>query len=416
MIYLRLIKESFAFAFEALRVNKLRTILSLLGITIGILTIIAILTAVDALKGNVRASVDKLGTNAMFIEKWPILFGKDYPWWKFINRPLVTYADFQKLKPRLQTAEASTFFIDVSNQTVKYKNNSVEGAYMTGATYEFDQVYAFEITNGRYFTEVEAKAGRNLAIIGAAIATGLFKNEDPIGKEIKVAGAKLVVIGVIKKEGASILKFSDDDNSVIVPYNFIKGVVNVKSDRNHPHIMLKGKDGIPIDEVESEVHSVMRSIRRLSPLEEDNFAVNKITVLANQVDSLFDVLNIAGWVIGGFSILVGGFGIANIMFVSVKERTHIIGIQKSLGAKNFFILLQFLIESVALCLIGGAIGLLIVWLISVGASKALNMDFTMNMGNVITGVGISVIIGTLAGFIPAYTASQLDPVEAIRSK
>src|SRR5437899_11037576 len=196
MIYLRLIKESFAFAFEALRVNKLRTILSLLGITIGILTIIAILTAVDALKGNVRASVDKLGTNAMFVDKWPILFGGDYPWWKFINRPLVTFSDFEKLKPRLQTAEALTFFIDAGNQTIKYKSNSVEGAYLTGASHEFDKVYSFEIESGRYFTEAESTNGRNLAIIGSVIADGLFKNENPLGKEIKVAGAKLQVIEV----------------------------------------------------------------------------------------------------------------------------------------------------------------------------------------------------------------------------
>lgn len=416
MIYLRLIKESFAFAFEALRTNKLRTFLSLLGITIGILTIISILTAVDALKRNVRASIDKLGSNTMVIEKWPMLFQDDYPWWKFINRKPVDEKDYNALMPRVKTVEAAAFYTVTGGKTIKYKSNTVEGAYMLGVTHDMDKVYTLEIEQGRYFTPGESQSGKALAILGHEIASGVFKNENPIGKEIKIGNFKATVIGVLKKEGTSILNFTEDDNCVYIPLNFAKNIINPKDERNDPRIMLKGKTGIPEAEVEAEMKSAMRSIRRLSPQQEDDFAVNKITVLANQIDGLFAVLNMAGWVIGGFSILVGGFGIANIMFVSVKERTHIIGIQKSLGAKNFFILLQFLVEAIALCLFGGFIGMAIVFGLSTAATSLLGIDFSVNIENVITGVGISLVIGTLAGFIPAFTASRLDPVEAIRSK
>ncbi|MCO4294798.1 ABC transporter permease [Solitalea sp. MAHUQ-68] len=416
MIYLRLIKESFAFAFEALRTNKLRTFLSLLGITIGILTIISILTAVDALKRNVRASVDKLGSNTLVIEKWPMLFQDDYPWWKFINRKPVDEKDYIALMPRVNTVEAAAFYTVTGGKTIKYKSNTAEGAYMLGVTYDMDKVYTLDIEQGRYFTQNEANSGKALAIIGHGIAEGIFKGEEPIGKTIKIGAMKAQVIGVLKKEGTSILNFTEDDNCVYIPLNFAKSIINPKDERNDPRIMLKGKAGIPNEEVEAELKSLMRSIRRLSPQQEDDFAVNKITVLANQIDGLFAVMNMAGWVIGGFSILVGGFGIANIMFVSVKERTHIIGIQKSLGAKNFFILLQFLVEAIALCLVGGFIGMAFVFLLSIAATSLIGFDFSVNVGNIMVGVGISLVIGTLAGFIPAFTASRLDPVEAIRSK
>ncbi|UKJ06100.1 ABC transporter permease [Solitalea lacus] len=416
MIYLRLIKESFAFAFEALRTNKLRTFLSLLGITIGILTIISILTAVDALKRNVKASVDKLGSNTMVIEKWPMLFQDDYPWWKFINRKPVDEKDYNALMPKVETVDAAAFYTVTSGKTIKYKSNTAEGAYMLGVTYDMDKVYTLNIEQGRYFTQNEVQSGRPLAILGHEIANGIFKGENPIGKTVKIGATKAQVIGVLQKEGTSILNFTEDDNCVYLPLNFAKTIINPRDERNDPRIMLKGKPGIPNEEVEAELKSAMRSIRRLSPLEEDDFAINKITVLANQIDGLFAVLNFAGWVIGGFSILVGGFGIANIMFVSVKERTHIIGIQKSLGAKNFFILLQFLIEAIVLCLVGGLIGMAIVFILSFAATSLIGFDFSINIGNVIVGLGISVFIGTLAGFIPAFTASRLDPVEAIRSK
>jgi putative ABC transport system permease protein len=253
-----------------------------------------------------------------------------------------------------------------------------------------------------------------VAVIGDVLAKVLFPNQSPLGQTIKVRGAKVVVIGVFKKEGESILGGSPD-TQVLIPVNYARSLIDVNDDELDPQIMVRAKDGITNDELISELTGLMRSRRRLSPLEEEDFALNQTSLISNQFDSLFDVVGIAGWIIGGFSILVGGFGIANIMFVSVKERTNIIGIQKSLGAKNYFILMQFLFESVFLSVIGGFIGLLIVYLITLVAGDSVGMEIQLTSSNIILGFTISILIGVVSGFVPAYGASQLDPVEAIRS-
>lgn len=205
------------------------------------------------------------------------------------------------------------------------------------------------------------------------------------------------------------------DQNVLIPLNLARSLFDVESENYNPQITVRGKENIELEEVESELQGLMRSIHRLSPGAEDDFSLNKATILSNQLDIMFKMVNIAGWVIGGFSILVGGFGIANIMFVSVNERTNIIGIQKSLGAKNYFILLQFMFEAIALCLMGGALGLFMVYLITVLFTYGAGVPIALNVGNIVTGVSISVVIGAISGFWPAYSASRLDPVEAIRS-
>jgi putative ABC transport system permease protein len=202
---------------------------------------------------------------------------------------------------------------------------------------------------------------------------------------------------------------------VLLPINFVKDIIDVQSDNYQPQIVVRGKAGVSVDELQSELHMLMRSIRRQSPNQEDSFSLNETTMISNQLAQLFGILDIAGAIIGGFSILVGGFGIANIMFVSVKERTNIIGIQKSLGAKNYFILLQFLIESILLCLMGGLIGLGMVYLATLAVEGAAHIKIVLDMSNIIWGIGISVTIGLISGIIPAYFASRLNPVEAIRS-
>lgn len=415
MLFLRLLKESFSFAINALVVNKLRTLLSLLGISIGIFTIITVFTVVDSLESNLRGSVEKLGNDVVYIQKWPWAFGSDYPWWKYFQRPSPSIQDFDKLEKRATNAEALTFTINISNQIAKYRNNTIENVEITAMTQNFDKVRTLEFEGGRYFTENESRSGRNYALIGHDIAVGLFGSMDPVGKEIKIKGRKLIVIGVIKKEGDDILN-NTSDNSVFIPVNYVRNLVDIRNDRFDPMIMVKAKANVTIDELANELKGSMRSIRRISPREEDDFALNKSSLISVQMESLFGVINIAGWIIGGFSILVGGFGIANIMFVSVKERTNIIGIQKSLGAKNYFILLQFLVEAVVLSIIGGAIGLLVVYLCTLLATFVFDFNLSLSMGNIILGLFVSAIIGVISGFVPAYSASQLDPVEAIRAK
>lgn len=415
MLFLRLLKESFVFAFDALRQNKLRTILSLLGITIGIMTIIGVFSAVDTLRNNLQNSVEKLGSNTIYVQKWPWGGFGDYPWWKYMRRPVPKIRDFEKLSDRLQSADGIAYEIGIGDRTVKYRSNSVEGAQMGAASHDLYKTRVFNFSDGRYFTENESQSGRPVALIGASIAEGLFPNENPIGKSIKILGRRVTVIGVFEKEGEDMLDISAD-KYILMPLNFARNVIDLEDERYGPQITVKGKDGIAVNELESELRGLMRSVHRLSPREEDDFALNKSTILTAQLDQMFGIINFAGAFIGGFSILVGGFGIANIMFVSVKERTNIIGIQKSLGAKNYFILLQFLFEAVALCLMGGIIGLAIVYLLTILGRTLADVTIIVDSGKVVLTILLSTCIGLISGFIPAFMASRLDPVEAIRSK
>lgn len=413
MIFLGLFRESILFAINALVVNKLRTFLSLLGITIGIFAIITVFTIVDSLEQNLRKSVQSLGNDVVFVEKWPWTFGENYPWWKYMNRPEAGYDELDEILRKCNGAQSAAF-VASSQITVKYKSSSIENVTIICASHQYDKVKNFEISKGRYFADIESSAGRPVAIIGDVLANALFPNQNPLGQSIKVNGAKVDVIGVFKKEGESILGGSSD-TQILVPINYARSLIDIRSESLNPQIMVRAKAGVSNDDLIDELTGLMRSIRRLKPLAEDDFALNQTSLISNQFDSLFGVIGIAGWIIGGFSILVGGFGIANIMFVSVKERTNIIGIQKSLGAKNYFILLQFLFESVFLSLIGGIIGLFVVYLITLLAGDTFGMEITLSKSNIILGFTISILIGVVSGFIPAYGASQMDPVEAIRA-
>jgi putative ABC transport system permease protein len=415
MLFLKLFRESFIFAFDALRQNRTRTFLSLLGITIGIFTIITVFAGVDTFRGNLQTSVDKLGSKTIYIQKWPWGGFGDYPWWKYMQRPQPSLRDYEALKARVTTAEGLSYEVSLSNRTLKYKSNSVEGAEVKATSHDYQKTSNFDLSEGRYFTENESNSGSPVCLIGTDLAEGLFPNQTASGKDVKVLGRKVQVIGVFAREGEDLLGVSSD-KTLLLPLNFARNLVNVESDRYGPQITVRGKEDYKLESVESELTGLMRSIRRIRPVDDDNFALNKTTIISAQLDQLFGIVDIAGWIIGGFSILVGGFGIANIMFVSVKERTNIIGIQKSLGAKNYFILMQFLFEAIALCLIGGLLGLSAVYLGTLIATYGFDVKIVLDSGNIIRGISISVVIGVISGFWPAFSASRLDPVEAIRSK
>ena len=414
MLFFSLLKESIIFALHSLNANKLRTFLSLLGITIGIFAIIVVFTIVDSSENNIRKSIQSLGDNVVFVQKWPWTFGPDYPWWKYMNRPVPQYDELFAIQKKTKTAEAVAYRIG-ARRMVKHKSNIVENAVITGCSYDYYKIKSFEIPNGRYFTENEVNVGNNVAVLGNNIAEGLFPNiPNPVGQEIKIAGRKAYVIGVFKKEGESMLGNSMD-NQVVIPFHFAKLIIDIKSENSDPYIAVKAKPGITNAQMIDEMTGIMRGIRLLKPLADDDFALNENNLISKGFEPVFDIIGIAGWIIGGFSILVGGFGIANIMFVSVKERTSMIGIQKSLGAKNYFILMQFLSESVFLSLLGGVLGLFLTWLITLAAKGNIDMEISLSQSNIILGITISVLIGIISGFVPAYSASQLDPVEAIRS-
>jgi putative ABC transport system permease protein len=407
-----LFRESIVFALRSLAANKLRSFLSLLGITIGIFAIILVFTIVDSLEQNIRSSIKSLGNNVVYVQKWPWIFGP-YPWWKYINRPTPTYEEMLELQKSCNSVEALAFTVN-ARKTLKFGSYSIQNAVVEGISHDYYRIKSFELAAGRYFTRNETTAGYHFAVIGDRIAKGLFPSTDPVGREIRIGGLKATVIGVVKKEGESMFDNSMD-SKVIIPYLFARYLMDTRTDQADPTIYAKSKANVPTAEMIAELTGAMRSIRKLKPKATETFALNEISLLTQGFDSIFDVLGTAGWVIGGFSILVGGFGIANIMFVSVRERTSLIGIQKSLGARNFFILVQFLGESVMLSTIGGAIGLLLTWIITAIGKSVMDLEITLSGANVVLGLTVSILIGIISGFVPAYGASQLDPVEAIRS-
>ncbi|MBW4889718.1 ABC transporter permease [Mucilaginibacter sp. HMF5004] len=415
MIFLKLFAESFVFAMDALRQNKLRTTLSLLGITIGIFSIIAVFSAVDTLSDNLNKSVSKLGSNTIFIQKMPWIFEDDFPWWKYNQRPALKIRDMEELENRMQTAQGIYYQSWLANRTIKYESKSVDNVTITAVSINYNKTRPLEFQEGRYFTDNESRGGAPVAMIGHAVAEGLFLDASLAeGKMIKIFGRNVRVVGVYVKEGDDPLGISHD-NVITLPINFAQQLIDVESDRYDSQIVVKGHEGISEAAVESELEGAMRSIRRIQPNQEDNFAINKSTMISDQFDQVFKVLHTVGFIIGLFSILVGGFGIANIMFVSVKERTNIIGIQKSLGAKNYFILFQFLFEAISLCVMGGVLGIILVYAGTFAVKSAWDLQINLYLKNIIFGVSASVSIGIIAGIVPAWFAARLDPVEAIRT-
>ncbi len=415
MIYLRLLYESFRFSWAALTHNPLRTILSLAGVTIGIFLIIAVLTVVNSLERNIRDSFKFLGAETIYIEKWPWLNSPNYPWWKYFKRPQPIYSEYDYLKDNLQNHAGISIFAIRGNNTIKRGSNSIGGVNIYGTSGGHLDVFELSFDAGRFFSVQEFEKGENVVVIGKNTQETLFKDENPLGKIIRIQGHKYSVIGVLEEEGETLLNTPSNDENVLIPFKSLTKIFYSGKYRGvYSIIALKGKqEDIGLINLEYETKGILRNIRGLKPYEEDNFAINKPEMIANEIGKVFDVLTLAGAVIGGFSILVGAFGIANIMFVSVNERIGIIGIQKSLGAKNYFILFQFLFEAIFLSLIGGFVGLLLVG----GLTMIPLGSFVINMvwKNVILGVSISMVVGILSGIVPAAMAARLDPVEAIRA-
>jgi putative ABC transport system permease protein len=410
---IKILWNSLKMALQELKVNKLRTFLSLLGITIGIFCIIAVFTVTDSMENNIRNDVQQLGSDVIYVQKWPWGGGGEYPWWKYMNRPEPQYKELKWIEERVHSASASAFAFSAYSKKVEYLDDYMDGVEMMAVTQDFDKIQQPAIIIGRYFTGNEE--GANVVILGANIWDGLFNSaEAALGKVVQVAGRPCKVIGLLKKKGESLLGGINYDNSVLVPYMYGRTIVDERR-FGDPYVMVKATKNVSLVQLKDELRGVIRAGHRLRPKEEDDFSLNEITTLSSNLDGLFKAMNIGGGLIAIFALIVGGFGIANIMFVTVKERTNIIGLKKAIGARRSVIMMEFLLEAIVLCLIGGGLGLLIVYSGTLLASGSQSFVITLTTKNIILGLSISAFVGILAGFIPAFTASKLDPVVAIRS-
>ncbi len=413
LLYIRLLKESFSFALNALRNNKLRTLLSLLGVTIGIFSIIAVLAAVDSMDKKIKEDLSDMDMNTVYLMRFS--FGpSEIPRWKRDQFPDVTFEEFEHIKRNVNGVDKISFNLFTRNENIKYESKTVNSIRVKPSTEDFFDIEPLKIEQGRLFNAAESNSGSPVIVIGSEVATGLFENADPIGKKVRLYGQKFTVIGVLKKQGQN--TFGDSsDVAVFFPVNFLRRLYGDNNDMLTPAILIKPEKGIDIEEFKAELSQKLRVHRGVKTGEIDNFFMNVLSGFTDFIDNIVGQMNSIGWGISAFSLLVGGFGIANIMFVSVKERTNLIGIQKALGAKNKFILFQFLFEAIILSLIGGLIGMFLVWIIAIVLSNTLDFEFVLSASNMLLGSGLAAFIGLVAGIIPAISASKLDPVEAIRS-
>ena len=409
---LKLLKESFLFAVKSVIVNRLRTFLSLFGISIGIVSIISVFTVLDWMEKSIRDSISSLGDNVIYVQKFPWSFDPNLAWWDIIKWPSVSEKDYEAILKKSTRSDA-VCLLATQRVNLKFQNNIANDITVVAVTPDFENVRSFEIGKGRYFSPFESSSGKNVILLGAEIAERLFEDANPLGKNVTISGFRATVTGVFAKEGKGGIGDNGMDELVLIPMNFGKSFINLRNRFIDMQLMIKARPGTQVQELSDETIMILRAARRLQPDELNNFSVNKASLLSQGFDAVFAGINIGGWIIGGFSILVGGFGIANIMFVSVRERTNIIGIQKALGAKRSFILQQFLMESVLLSITGGMIGLFIVFLGTIGINYFFELEMHLTTGNTILAIFISGVIGIVAGYAPAYAAAKMDPVEAI---
>jgi len=414
-IYFKIALESIKQALSALATNKLRTFLSLLGILIGIFSIIAVMSAVDSLEDNIKNGFSELGSDVIYIDKMPWNEDPNQNYWKYMKRPDPDIRDYDAITEKSKLTEFANFCIFNGGKTIKYGSNSISQAFIMGSTYDYLKQGTATIEGGRYFTPLEYDRGTNVLLLGAKIANGLFGNRSPIGEDVKFMGQQFRVIGVLEEEGENMFNFINLDEVIWISYETAKKYINVGNSRMVGEMLsIKAKEDVDMDELKGEITGILRAQRRLRPMEETDFAVNELSMLEQVIGPVFDMLNLVGIFIGIFALIVGMFSVANIMFVSVKERTNIIGIKKALGATKPIIVSEFLIESIILCTLGGTMGIALVAAVMRALNELTPLSFSLSWGNIIIGVAFSVVVGIIAGVVPAMQASNLDPVEAIR--
>jgi putative ABC transport system permease protein len=410
-IFFKIFGEGIVQAVQQLVGNKLRTFLSLLGITIGILCVISVLSAVSSLEYNIRSSFEQLGDDVIYVNRFSWGENPQENWFKIKRRPEPDFDDYEAIVRNVRSYEKVAFSSFIGRKSMEYKSDNVSNVILSGVTYDYQDIFQMTFDQGRYFSLSEYNNGTNAVVLGYEVAAGLFgEGGNAIGKRVKIAGRKMLVIGVLEKEGTDLINPVNFDQVAFISYYAARSLKTL----DEGDIQVKAALGVTNAQLRDELTAALRNERRLKPKEENDFALNELSILSGFFDAIFGTLNIAGWIIGGFSLIVGGFSVANIMFVSVRERTGLIGIKKALGAKNYFILLEFLVESVILCILGGIVGLILVYALAKVATAVSGFEFFLSQSSIIIGVSVSVFIGIVSGLIPAVQASRMDPVEAMR--
>jgi putative ABC transport system permease protein len=412
--YFNIIYTSLKMALQEFRSNKLRTFLSLLGITFGIFCIISVLATINSMKTAVQNDIKSLGTNTVFIDKWEYRNDNNYPWWRYYKRPTPKYEELNQLKDRVPIIQNATFMTQMQS-VLEYGNDLLNGINYYGVTDDFAKIEHFNIGYGRYLQQSDFDQGANNLVIGYNVAEKIFGNpEIAIGKTVRLNGGKPgIVVGVIEKQGQSLLNMWQYDDCAIMPSKFLRQMI--RNDDANPVIIVEGKEDVSIPALKDELNGAMRSIRKLSPSQEENYSLNDIESFSKFMDSIFSNINVGGWAIAALSLIVGMFGVANIMFVTVRERTAQIGLKKALGAKKSTIISEFLLESSFLCIIGGLFGMIAVFILAAIFSSMFSFKVFIPMDIIGLAVGICLFVGIIAGIIPAVIAARLDPVVAIRS-
>lgn len=414
---IEILGSSLNLTWQEFKSHKLRTLLSLSGVGFGILCIIGVLATVNSLEYAVQQDIKALGSNTIYIDKWDYSAGgNDYPWWKYVNRPTPKYEETELLKQKVPAIGYIAFNNSI-NAPIEYNGSVLTGLNYYGISDDFDKLQPIEVGEGRYFQQMEFEQGTGVIVLGYLVAENLFGSDvkKGIGQELKLKdGKRAVVVGILKKKGKSIIGGWDYDNNVLITRNFMKTMA--KEDYTNPSILVSGKEHIPLEQLKDELLGAMRSIRKLKPTQEDNFSLNDINTLSSFATGIFDGVNKGGWAIATLSLIVGMFGVANIMFVTVRERTSQIGLKKAIGAKRITIMTEFLLESSFLCIMGGLLGLLVVVILTFILSAIFGFSVFIAPGIIMLAISICIVVGVLAGIIPASIAARMDPVVAIRSK
>src|SRR5450631_2542337 len=413
--YLNIIITSLKMALQEFRSNKLRTFLSLLGITFGIFCIISVLAVISSMKTAIQNDINALGSNSIFVDKWQYVNDGEFPFWRYYKRPTPKYHELKDLKDRVPIIQHAFFMTEVDQTFFEYESDVLNGINYYGVTEDFTKIEHVNVGFGRYLEQSEFDYGVNSVVVGYNVAEKIFSNpEAALGKTVRLmSGKPAVVIGVLEKQGQSILSVWQYDDCVIMPYKFMKQII--RDDDANPKIIVEANQTVSIPALKDELTVAMRSIHRLSPGQDDDYSLNDIASLTKSTDSFFGSLNVGGWAIASLSLIVGMFGVANIMFVTVRERTSQIGLKKALGAKKSTIVSEFLLESSFLCIIGGLIGLVAVFILAGVFTALFHFNVTIPVDIIALAIGICLTVGILAGIIPAVIAARLDPVVAIRS-